>query len=337
MKMRLVPVATIILSIGFAPVAALAATSPAPRSSTAEIVAAEAWAFPLRDTPDPSVVKVTQMSAQDARAAAHVTGSAQVYTRAQINPFNPPDWFPREHPPMPQIVARGREPAFACAYCHMPDGESDPAGASLAGLSMTYMLEQVAAFRSGARGSSAFPSIRAMVAQAHAVTDSDLHQAAEYFSKLRFVPRTRVIETSDVPSTHWDGFVLVPDKDAAHEALGKRIVEVPAHVPDYLIRDNRGGVVAYVPRGSIQRGAAIAVKGVNTAAACEACHGPGLQGQGDVPYLAGRSPTYIVRELILFRLGQRRNPGAAPMQVEASQLTLQDMIGVAAYAASRKP
>lgn len=337
MKTSLLPVAGIVVLMGLMAGASAAAMQSAPRSSTAEIIAAEAWAFPLRDTPDPSVAKVTQMSAPDARAAAHVMGSTQVYTRAQINPFNPPDWFPQDHPPMPQIVARGREPAFACAYCHMPDGESDPAGAPLAGLSKTYMLEQVAAFRTGARGSSAFPSIRAMVAQAHAVTDSDLHQAAEYFSKLRFVPRTRVIETLDVPGTHWDGFVLVPDKDATREPLGKRIVELPVHVPDYLVRDNRGGVVAYVPRGSVQRGAAIAVKGVNTAASCESCHGPGLQGQGDIPYLAGRSPTYIVRELILFRLGQRSNPGAGPMQVEAAQLTLQDMIDVAAYAASRKP
>jgi cytochrome c553 len=50
-----------------------------------------------------------------------------------------------------------------------------------------------------------------------------------------------------------------------------------------------------------------------------------------------RSPTYIVRELIRFRLGQRTNPGAAPMRFEVSHLTLPDMIDVAAYAASRKP
>src|SRR5690349_21573948 len=33
-------------------------------------------------------------------------GSTKFYTQAQIDdPMNPPDWFPDEHPPMPQVVA----------------------------------------------------------------------------------------------------------------------------------------------------------------------------------------------------------------------------------------
>jgi cytochrome c553 len=81
----------------------------------------------------------------------------------------------------------------------------------------------------------------------------------------------------------------------------------------------------------------IAAKGVRAAPACESCHGANLQGVGIIPPLAGRSPTYIVRELILFRTGQRSNPQAAPMRMEASQLSINDMVAVAAYAASRKP
>ena len=48
-------------------------------------------------------------------------------------------------------------------------------------------------------------------------------------------------------------------------------------------------------------------------------------------------PTYIVRELLSFRDGQRRGPATLPMQQEVSKLTLNDMIAVAAYAAARKP
>jgi hypothetical protein len=40
--------------------------------------------------------------------------------------------------------------------------------------------------------------------------------------------------------------------------------------------------------------------------------------------------------LILFRLGGRANADAAPMRQQASQLTLPDMIAVAACAVSRK-
>lgn len=103
------------------------------------------------------------------------------------------------------------------------------------------------------------------------------------------------------------------------------------------MRDTRFGFVAYVPPGSIARGAAIAAKGIGQAQACETCHGADLRGVGNIPPLAGRSPTYIVRQLILFRLGGRVNAAAVPMREEASHLTLKDMIAAAAYAASRKP
>ncbi|MGH8114537.1 MAG: c-type cytochrome [Rhodanobacteraceae bacterium] len=97
-----------------------------------------------------------------------------------------------------------------------------------------------------------------------------------------------------------------------------------------------------MPPGSIARGAVIAAKGKDSIAACEACHGAKLEGAnlpgiGIAPPLAGRSPTYIVKELILFREGKRSNASATPMRAEASQLTLADMIDVAAYAASRNP
>ncbi|MFI4959673.1 MAG: c-type cytochrome, partial [Lysobacterales bacterium] len=77
--------------------------------------------------------------------------------------------------------------------------------------------------------------------------------------------------------------------------------------------------------------------GIGAAQACESCHGADLRGVGNIPPLAGRSPTYIVRELILFQTGGRSNTGAAPMQREALHLSLRDMIAVAAYAASREP
>ncbi|MGH9585228.1 MAG: hypothetical protein ACRD4O_20105, partial [Bryobacteraceae bacterium] len=65
----------------------------------------------------------TQLSAASAAAAArhprkrhaahenkplHVPGSALAFTEAQINnPFGPADWFPGDHPKMPDIVAHG--------------------------------------------------------------------------------------------------------------------------------------------------------------------------------------------------------------------------------------
>src|SRR6266576_3955743 len=48
------------------------------------------------------------------------------FTVAQINyRYGPADWFPNDHPPMPDIVAHGKEAngSRACAICHLPNGK----------------------------------------------------------------------------------------------------------------------------------------------------------------------------------------------------------------------
>ena len=90
-----------------------------------------------------------------------VPGSTKQYTQAQIDdPFNPPDWFPDEHPPMPQIVAHGgAKPAGrACAQCHLPTGDGHPESASLAGLPANYIVRQMAAFKNGDAQGRAAPA-----------------------------------------------------------------------------------------------------------------------------------------------------------------------------------
>jgi hypothetical protein len=56
------------------------------------------WAYPV-NPPPPQLDNVTLKS---------LPGSSKQYTQAQIDdPFNPPDWFPDEHPPLPPVVASG--------------------------------------------------------------------------------------------------------------------------------------------------------------------------------------------------------------------------------------
>ncbi|MGH8126960.1 MAG: c-type cytochrome [Gammaproteobacteria bacterium] len=303
-------------------------------TQNAAIRAAEAWAFPEQQSPDTGAPNAPAPKANP-RQVVHVAGSTRAYTQAQID-NSIPDWFPQDHPPMPRVVAHGDKPALACALCHNPDGRGGPEAAALTGLPEAYILEQVAAFRSGDRGKGPWPTTQNMTREALNATDADLQQAAVYFSKLKFIPQTQVIETASVPKTHWEDYVLVPDKSGAREPIGERIVEMPVDFRLYELGDEHSGYIAWVPPGSIARGAVIATKGVGTALSCESCHGAGLQGVGNIPPLAGRSPTYIVRELILFRNGKRTNPAAAPMRQEASHLTLKDMIDSAAYAASRQ-
>jgi len=56
-----------------------------------------------------------------------------------------------------------------------------------------------------------------------------------------------------------------------------------------------------------------------------------------VPALAGRSPTYILRQLYDVQSGARSGKTVELMKPIAAQLTLQEMIDLAAYSASKMP
>src|SRR5437868_2175188 len=75
------------------------------------------------------------------------------YTFRQItDPFGPPDWYPKEHPAMPEIVAHGERPhVIACILCHLPNGNGHPESASVSGLTVDYIIAQMHAFRDGDR------------------------------------------------------------------------------------------------------------------------------------------------------------------------------------------
>jgi hypothetical protein len=74
--------------------------------------------------------------AVDVGALHHLQGSSAALTWAQLHDlFGVPDWYPGDHPPMPEIVSRGRKPAtFACGFCHLPAGHGRPENSNLAGL-----------------------------------------------------------------------------------------------------------------------------------------------------------------------------------------------------------
>ena len=102
------------------------------------------------------------------------------------------------------------------------------------------------------------------------------------------------------------------------------------------LRDPAVGYVAYVPEGSVDRGRMIAA-GAGPAPACATCHGDDLRGVGLIPPIAGRSPTYILRQLLAFRTGARATPAGAAMTPVVADMGLDDMVAVAAFVASRGP
>jgi cytochrome c553 len=271
-----------------------------------------------------------------------VPGSSVAYSVTQLRDiFAAADWHPDDHPPLPPVVAHGRPPAvYACGYCHRADGSGGPENARLAGLPYGYILQQLADLRSGARR-TALPQRRpqaAMMALAKALAPDDARAAAAYFSTLRPRRNIRVVESRTVPKTITPGWFLAPAPGGAVEPIGERIIEVPENVTDFEHRDARAQFIAYVPPGSLARGAAIvagAARGKTPA--CAGCHGTGLHGQGNVPGLAGRSPSYVVRQLYDMASGVRAGQAVQVMRGLVGRLDGNDMIDVAAYIASLEP
>jgi cytochrome c553 len=273
---------------------------------------------------------------------AHLPGSTTAFTLKQVRDrFNVADWHPGDHPKMPDYVAHGRKPdIFACAYCHLPNGQGRPENASLAGQPSAYIVEQVVAMREGRRHSSV-PQMgppAAMLALALHTKDADLKIAADYFAGIKFRKWIRVVETDMAPKTFVDGTsMLTATPDGAKEKLANdRLLEMPENVARTELRDPRSGFVAYVPKGSIAHGKSL-VESDSGRLPCAVCHGDDYKGAAGTPSLAGRSPSYLIRQMYDIQHGSRGGPALAPMKAEVAKLKQADMVAIAAYLSSREP
>jgi cytochrome c553 len=86
-----------------------------------------------------------------------VPGSTLQFTRVQItDQFNAgADWFPNDHPTMPPVVAAGRRPDVRrCSFCHYTSGQGRPENAGVAGLPVSYVIQTLKDYKSGARKSA---------------------------------------------------------------------------------------------------------------------------------------------------------------------------------------
>jgi len=295
-----------------------------------------AWLFPI---PPPA-----SASAPDGSRVLHVPASDRGYTQAQLKDFYAvADWHDQFKPPVPDIVTHGRRPdVYACSYCHLPDGAGRPENATVAGLSADYIVQQMRDFASGARrtawtGADFLPATL-MAKFAHLTTDQEIREAAAYFSAVTMPgPRAVVIETERMPKARLVAYVYAAADGGGEQPLGTRLVEMPRDFARHELRDSRAEYVAYVPVGSIERGRRLALQGNGAAPACAGCHDPDLRGSELAPPIAGRSPTYLLRQLVAFRTGARHGTAGAPMQPVVDALTLEEMIAAAAYAGSLPP
>jgi cytochrome c553 len=291
------------------------------------------WAYPM--TPPDS------KPAPDDGMPRHVPNSSATYTLAQLRDrFIAPVWHPEDHPPLPPVVAQGRKPdVFACGFCHRADGPGGPENSALAGLPAAYIVQQMNDYKSGARR-TAVPkrNVDLMIGLAKAATDEEIASAAAYFSALKPRQHTRVVETDTVPKTFITANHHAVRPSGEKEALGKRIVEVPEDLEQFVHRDPRARFIAYVPAGSVARGAALVkTGGAGKTLPCVTCHGTDLKGVGLIPGIAGRSTNYVVRQLYDLKHGFRAGPFAVLMKDVVAKLDEEDMIAIAAYVAAQEP
>ena len=177
-----------------------------------------------------------------------------------------------------------------------------------------------------------------MIGLAKACTVEGIAAAATYFSALKPRQHTRVVETDTVPKTFIIANHYASLPSGGKEAIGKRIVEMPEVLEQFMHRDTHARFIAYVPVGSVARGEALVkTGGAGKTLACVTCHGPDLKGVGLIPGIAGRSTNYVVRQLYDIKHGFRAGALAALMTDVVVKLEEEDMLAVAAYLATQAP
>jgi cytochrome c553 len=309
----------------------------------AQTPASPAWAYglPPESTPPPPPNPGAGRGAAPRppdTSLKRIPGSTNQFTLQHIRDYwDVGDWFPDDHPTMPNVVVHGRQPHVrGCAMCHMPNGKGRPENAPVAGQPYAYIVQQLADFKGGLRASADTRKTNTvqMIEAAADMTDEEIKDAATYFSSMKWTKWITVREAATVPKTRLQGNVFFVLPGAETEPIGSRIIETPEDGERFELRDPRSGFIAYVPPGSIKKGARLVASGGGKTTSCGTCHGPDLNGLGPVPGIAGRSPSYLMRQLWDIKQGTRKGLWSPLMKPVVENLSQDDMLAIAAYVAS---
>ena len=302
-----------------------------------------AWAYAIPPAPPAGAAAPAAAPAQPDPTPRTLPGSTLSFPLATIrDQFGPADWFPGDHPTMPEIVAKGKRPDVrACALCHYPNGKGRPENAGVAGLPVSYFIQQMNDFRADLRksGEPRKANTNIMIQIAKGMTPEEIKASAEYFGSMKWTPWIKVMETKTVPKTRIQGGMYLRLEGTETEPIGMRIIETPENVEHTeTLRDPRSGFIAYAPMGSIKKGESLVTTGGNgKTVQCGVCHGADLKGMGPVPGIAGRSPSYMVRQMYDMQMGARKGEWTSLMKPVVAKLTDEDFVAIAAYVSSRTP
>ena len=253
--------------------------------------------------------------------------------------YGPADWYPQDHPIMPDIVAYGRidDGLRACSLCHYPNGQGKMENGHVAGLPYNYIVSQLQLFADGKRKSSdpRKANTNEMSIIARSLTDREIDEAAKYFSSIPFKPLVKVIESNTAPQVRMSMNGLMLPLDKPFVQLDDYIIEVPEFPQRTAVtRDPRVGFLTYVPIGSINKGELLVLTGEGKTVPCSICHGLNLRGNGDIPGIVGKTASYTMRQLWDIKLGTRHSPEMLPTVINLNE---QDLLAISAYLASLSP
>ncbi|HET9269913.1 MAG TPA: c-type cytochrome [Vicinamibacterales bacterium] len=330
-------VALAVVTLGVSMVAQQpAAPAPAAAAPAAPIPAGlPDWAY----TPPPPAGSPPPPSALPAEDTARVSipGTTKTFTRGELRAAKETmDWYPEDrHGTMPDIAKFGKQGVRQCTLCHLPDGSGRPENAPISAYHPTYFLQQMQDFRDGLR-KSADPrkaNTNVMIGFAKLTTREEDLAAAQYFAQQPYPRRIKVVESKTAPKVLLQGgmHMAVPASEGGGPVPlpAGEIVEIPDDNLRAEARDTRMPWTAYVPPGTLNRGKQLAAK-----YSCSTCHGANLEGIGPVPALAGRSPSYTMRQLFDMKTGARRGPWSELMKPIVTSMSVQDLAAVSAFAAS---
>lgn len=342
MGLRVSLPALTVLATAISVAAFQAGTPPDPRASYEATVGPARTDLPQWPFPNDPMKGLPAIVPDDGQPQ-HVPGSDKALTIKQIESFGAADWFPDAHPKAPVTVIDGKPGEyFSCGSCHLMNGYGSPESQGINGLPVAYMRQQFEDFKNGLRHTSVVERLdyHMMRTTVH-LSEADpklTTDALEYFHSLGPAAKwIRVVEAESVPKTMpGPNGLAAPDPSGAKEPIGNRIIEVPDNYNRSRLHDPTSGYVAYVPRGSLKKGAVLVKTGAGGGSmACVACHGTDLRGMGDtVPPIAGRSPIATGRQLYDFKTGARHGKDSALMMPAVEKLTDQDIVDISAYLAS---
>ena len=147
-----------------------------------------AWAYAIPPAPPAGAPAAPAQPAAPDPKPMTLPGSTLSFPLANIrDAFGPADWFPGDHPAMPEVVAKGKRPDVrACSLCHYPNGKGRPENAGVAGLPVAYFIQTMHDFRADVRKSaeSRKANTNIMIQIAKGMTEDEIKASAEYFGSM---------------------------------------------------------------------------------------------------------------------------------------------------------